>query len=182
MGGVGVAVATARWGGGIIVLGLSREGLAGLGLGCGLPFRAGMKRAHREPGRHTPLCVTNQKSKPQALHEWDQRVERVETNVCVWGVERGLGASAMSMATVGLPNDLQGCAGDGSAVGAVGGAAWPFPRPTRARTCGPRLGPAPRPPRTEHGQLGLGGPLQQHLLQLRHVGLVRLGGWEKGVG
>jgi hypothetical protein len=25
-----------------------------------LPFRAGMKRAHREPGRHTPMCVTNQ--------------------------------------------------------------------------------------------------------------------------
>jgi hypothetical protein len=34
--------------------------LAWLGLGCRLLFRAGMKRAHREPGRHTPLCVTNQ--------------------------------------------------------------------------------------------------------------------------
>jgi hypothetical protein len=41
-------------------VGPSREGLAWLGLGCGLLFRAGMKRAHREPGRHTPMCVTNQ--------------------------------------------------------------------------------------------------------------------------
>ncbi len=41
-------------------VGPSREGLASLVLGCGLPFRAGMKRARREPGRHTPLCVTNQ--------------------------------------------------------------------------------------------------------------------------
>jgi hypothetical protein len=42
----------------------SREGLAWLGLSyiimIGLLFRAGMKRAHREPGRHTPLCVANQ--------------------------------------------------------------------------------------------------------------------------
>ncbi len=41
-------------------VGPSREGLAWLGLGCGLLFRAGMKRAHREPGRHTPMCITNQ--------------------------------------------------------------------------------------------------------------------------
>ncbi len=41
-------------------VGPSREGLAWLGLGCGLLFRAGMRRAHREPGRNTPLCVTNQ--------------------------------------------------------------------------------------------------------------------------
>jgi hypothetical protein len=36
------------------------KGLAWLGLGCRLPLRAGMKRAHREPGRHTRLCATNQ--------------------------------------------------------------------------------------------------------------------------
>ncbi len=48
------------WGGGGHHVWPSRAGLAWLGLGCGLLFRAGMKRAHREPGRHTPLCVTNQ--------------------------------------------------------------------------------------------------------------------------
>ncbi len=56
-------------GGGGNRVGPGREGLAWLGLGCGLPFRAGMKRAHRWPGRQTPLCVTNQiKSTSAAAH------------------------------------------------------------------------------------------------------------------
>jgi hypothetical protein len=54
-------------GGETIVLG--QVGKAWSKLGCGQPFRAGMKRAHREPGRHTPLCVTNQIKSNCALTE-----------------------------------------------------------------------------------------------------------------
>jgi hypothetical protein len=56
----GTGPAGCVWGTPLLLVEPGSGGLACLGLGCGLPFRAGMKRAHREPGRHTPLCVTNQ--------------------------------------------------------------------------------------------------------------------------
>jgi hypothetical protein len=55
-------------GGGTIVLGRVGKALAWLGLGCGL--RAGMKRAHRGPGRHTPLCVKRLINSVSIFNDW----------------------------------------------------------------------------------------------------------------
>ncbi len=120
----------------------------GLGSGCRCILRAGMKRVHEWPGRHTPLCVANQiQSTPHAPGRVQGPAQSAASHARAPGNPRG-GAAAhreeRRLCLQGRPAERQDAGGVKWKRGKGGRGKEPSATPaSRARLSAP---PPPLPP------------------------------------